>query len=118
LDKEIASLVKDMELSSVINQKCETLSKGYKRRVAIAGAMLSSPKLLLLDEPTEGLDPGQKNRLRKFLKKYAQNNIVLISTHIMEEVEAISDRILLFGLILPFDFNKLRCPRLRHLRRI
>ena len=95
--KEIVNLIEQMKLSSVINQKCETLSKGYKRRVAIAGAMLGNPKLLLLDEPTEGLDPVQKNNLRNFLKKYAQNNTVLISTHIMEEVEAVADRILIIN---------------------
>lgn len=88
-------LLKALELESVINQKCETLSKGYKRRVALAGALLSRPKVLILDEPTEGLDPQQKQHLRSFLKNYSRESIVLISTHIMEEVDALADRVLM-----------------------
>lgn len=87
-------LVKALELESVINQKCGTLSKGYKRRTSLAGAMLARPKVLILDEPTEGLDPQQKQHLREFLKHYSRDNIVLISTHIMEEVDALADRVL------------------------
>ena len=94
-DKNVKVVIKNLELESVINQKCETLSKGYKRRVAIAGGMLSCPKILILDEPTEGLDPQQKLRLRQVLKDYAKTNTILISTHIMEEVEALADRILI-----------------------
>ena len=93
--KSLKKIVEALELGGVINQKCDTLSKGYKRRVAIAGAMLSNPKMLILDEPTEGLDPQQKQHLRAFLQEYGKKNIVLISTHIMEEVEAMADRILM-----------------------
>ena len=88
-------VVKNLELESVINQKCETLSKGFKRRVAIAGAMLAKPKVLILDEPTEGLDPQQKLKLREVLQNYGKDNIILISTHIMEEVEALATRVLM-----------------------
>ena len=88
-------VIKNLELESVVNQKCETLSKGYKRRVAIAGAMLCEPKILILDEPTEGLDPQQKLKLREVLQDYGKKNTVLISTHIMEEVEAIATRVLM-----------------------
>lgn len=94
-DKNIKKVIKNLELESVINQKCETLSKGFKRRVAIAGAMLSEPKVLILDEPTEGLDPYQKLKLREVLQDYGKKNIVLISTHIMEEVEAMATRVLM-----------------------
>ena len=93
--KNIKYLTAALELESVINQKCETLSKGYKKRTALAGAMIARPKFLILDEPTEGLDPKQKQHLREFLKSYGKNNIVLISTHIMEEVEALADRVLM-----------------------
>lgn len=110
---EVKKVVKNLELESVINQKCETLSKGYKRRVAIAGAMLSEPKLLILDEPTEGLDPQQKLKLREVLQNYGKKNIILISTHIMEEVEALANRVLMIkkGKIVcdatPNDLKKL-----------
>lgn len=93
---QIKRLSAELELDSVLAQKCETLSKGYKRRVAVAGAMISDPKVLILDEPTEGLDPQQKKHFRKFLSAYAAaGNIVLISTHIMEEVEALAQRVLM-----------------------
>lgn len=91
----LVSLSKQLELDEVINRKCETLSKGYKRRVGIAGALLHRPKILILDEPTEGLDPNQKFSIRSFIKQYGERNIVIISTHIMEEVEAMANRVIL-----------------------
>ena len=90
-------IIKQFSLIEVINQKIETLSKGFRHRVAIAGALLSSPKILILDEPTEGLDPNQKYELREFIKSYGQNNLVIVSTHIMEEVEALSTRVILIN---------------------
>lgn len=93
----LASLSRDLGLEEVINQRCETLSKGFKRRVALAGALIHRPQTLLLDEPTEGLDPNQKFMIRNFLRSYGQRHTVLISTHIMEDVEAFADRILLLN---------------------
>ena len=95
--KRIAELTRQFELNNVLTQKCETLSKGFKRRVAVAGTLTSSPRILILDEPTEGLDPNQKFVLRQFLKNYARKNIVIISTHIMEEVTALASRVLLLN---------------------
>lgn len=95
--KRIAELTRQFELDNVLTQKCETLSKGFKRRVAVAGTLTSSPRILILDEPTEGLDPNQKFVLRQFLKDYARKNIVIISTHIMEEVTALASRVLLLN---------------------
>lgn len=95
--KRIAELTRQFELDNVLTQKCETLSKGFKRRVAVAGTLTSSPRILILDEPTEGLDPNQKFVLRQFLKDYACKNIVIISTHIMEEVTALASRVLLLN---------------------
>ena len=95
--KRCRSIIKDLELESVLDQRCETLSKGYKRRVALAGALLAKPELLILDEPTEGLDPRQKKQVRDILRRYTQKGMVLISTHIMEEVEVLADRVLLIN---------------------
>ena len=98
--------VEGLELASVIHQKTGTLSKGYKRRVGIASVLLHSPKYVILDEPTEGLDPNQKIVVRKYLKKYAENNLVLISTHLLEEAEALNSRILLLsGGKIKYDGN-------------
>ena len=88
-------LIKALDLDDVLSQRCETLSKGFSRRVAIAGGLISSPKFLILDEPCEGLDIKQKVNLRAFLKKCSRSCSILISTHIMEDVEALADRILL-----------------------
>ena len=93
----LASLVQELRLEKVINQRCDTLSKGFKRRVALAGALVHRPQVLLLDEPTEGLDPNQKFMIRDFLKSYGRQHTVLISTHIMEDVESFADRILLLN---------------------
>lgn len=93
----LVSLVQQLDITGVINQKCETLSKGFKRRVGIAGALIHRPQILILDEPTEGLDPNQKFFIRRFIKDYGKNSIILISTHIMEEVEAMADRVILIN---------------------
>lgn len=93
----LLSLAKELDIESVINQRCETLSKGFKRRVAIAGALIHRPKTVILDEPTEGLDPNQKQSVRAFVKNYGQKNTVIVSTHIMEEVEAMADRVILIN---------------------
>ena len=95
INRKITETSEELELTKVLTQKCDTLSKGYKKRVAIASALLTNPPVLLFDEPTEGLDPLQKQALYRILKKLAKNHIVLISTHLMEDVEAIADRILL-----------------------
>ncbi len=91
------TIITHFSLAEVINQKIDTLSKGFRHRVAISGALLSEPKILILDEPTEGLDPNQKHELREFLKHYGKTNLVIVSTHIMEEVEALSTRIILIN---------------------
>lgn len=93
----IKRVINDLQLQTVLNQKIETLSKGFKHRVAIAGALLPRPKILILDEPTEGLDPNQKFEMHKFIRQYGKNSIIIISTHILEEVESISNRVLLLN---------------------
>jgi len=79
-------------LESVYHQTIETLSKGYRRRVGLAQALIHDPPVLILDEPTDGLDPNQKHEVRQLIKKMAKDKCIVISTHILEEVEAVCNR--------------------------
>ena len=84
--------VEQVELEKVLEQSIETLSKGFKRRVGLAQAILHDPRVLILDEPTDGLDPNQKHQVRKLIQSLAKDKIVIISTHILEEVSAVCTR--------------------------
>ncbi|HEY4302292.1 MAG TPA: ATP-binding cassette domain-containing protein [Candidatus Didemnitutus sp.] len=84
-------------LESVRKQTIETLSKGYKQRVGFAQALLHDPPTLVLDEPTDGLDPNQKNEVRALIKRMAAEKAVILSTHILEEVEAICNRVIIIS---------------------
>lgn len=91
----IKDVVEKLQLDAVINQKTSTLSKGYKKRVEVAAALIHKPNILILDEPTEGLDPAQKEIVRSFLREYSRENAVIISTHILEEVRAVASRVVM-----------------------
>jgi ABC-2 type transport system ATP-binding protein len=80
------------DLFAVWDQPIETLSKGYRQRVGFAQALIHDPPVLILDEPTDGLDPNQKHEVRKLIKSMAQNKTIILSTHILEEVDAICER--------------------------
>jgi ABC-2 type transport system ATP-binding protein len=84
-------------LAGVRKQSIETLSKGYKQRVGFAQALLHDPPVLVLDEPTDGLDPNQKNEVRALIKSMAAEKAVILSTHILEEVEAICNRVIIIA---------------------
>jgi ABC-2 type transport system ATP-binding protein len=92
-------------LQGVLQQVIETLSKGYKRRVGLAQALLHDPPVLILDEPTDGLDPNQKYEVRTLINDMAKNKIIVISTHILEEVDAVCNRAIIIanGRILADD---------------
>ena len=85
------------QLESVIDQPIETLSKGFKRRVGLAQALIHDPDVLVLDEPTDGLDPNQKHEVRKIITDMAPEKAIIISTHILEEVDALCSRALIIA---------------------
>lgn len=84
-------------IASVYHQTIETLSKGYKRRVGLAQAMIHDPQVLILDEPTDGLDPNQKHEVRQLIGKMAKDKCIIVSTHILEEVEAVCSRTIIIA---------------------
>jgi ABC-2 type transport system ATP-binding protein len=90
--KRVASAMEKVHLGSYAGQRIETLSKGYRRRTGIAQALLHDPPVLILDEPTDGLDPNQKFEVRQLVRSLGQDRAVLLSTHILEEVEAVCTR--------------------------
>jgi ABC-2 type transport system ATP-binding protein len=87
-----ARAVAGAELRGVMDQPIETLSKGFRRRVGLAQAILHDPDVLVLDEPTDGLDPNQKHAVRRLIQGMAKNKTIIISTHLLEEVDAICTR--------------------------
>jgi ABC-2 type transport system ATP-binding protein len=90
--RRIAIAVERTQLASVLHQPIETLSKGFKRRVGLAQALLHEPDVLILDEPTDGLDPNQKHEVRRLIAALAAEKAIVISTHLLEEVDAICTR--------------------------
>jgi len=84
-------------LQSVLHQPIETLSKGFRQRVGLAQAILHDPPCLILDEPTDGLDPNQKREVRRLIASMAQEKAVILSTHILEEVEAMCTRVIIIA---------------------
>ena len=97
LHRSVDDVIRTCALTEVELQKIETLSKGYKRRVSLAQALIHDPEVLILDEPTDGLDPNQKHDVRVLIKKLSKKKCILISTHILEEVEEICDRCVIIG---------------------
>jgi ABC-2 type transport system ATP-binding protein len=95
--KCIDRVVQICELEKVLYKKIETLSKGFKQRTSFAQALLHDPKVLVLDEPTDGLDPNQKYIVRKLIRELGKNKTIILSTHILEEVDAVCDRAIIIA---------------------
>jgi ABC-2 type transport system ATP-binding protein len=90
-------VVARLHLGRVLDQRIETLSKGFRRRVGLAQAILHDPPVLILDEPTDGLDPNQKHEVRELINAMAKDKIIVISTHILEEVAAVCNRAIIIS---------------------
>ena len=93
----IKKVINDLQLEEVKDVPIETLSKGFKRRVGIAQALIHNPKLLILDEPTDGLDPLQKFEVRKLIKNLSKTKAIIISTHILDEVPEVCNKCLIIN---------------------
>lgn len=93
----IARVADRVQLGGVLHQPIETLSKGFKRRVGLAQALLHEPQVLILDEPTDGLDPNQKHEVRALIREIAPRTAIVLSTHILEEVDAVCSRAIIIA---------------------
>jgi len=103
--QRLDAVFQQLHLEHVLEQTIDTLSKGYRRRVGLAQAILHDPEVLILDEPTDGLDPNQKHEVRELIGRMAKSKIIVISTHLLEEVEAVCNRAIIIarGKILADD---------------
>ena len=95
--ERVTEVIDRLNLDKVLEQRIETLSKGFKRRVGLAQAILHDPPVLILDEPTDGLDPNQKHEVRELIAEMSANKIIVISTHILEEVDAVCNRAIIIA---------------------
>src|SRR6185295_15949518 len=96
-DARLKEVIRAVHLEGVLHQRIETLSKGFKRRVGFAQAILHDPEVLVLDEPTDGLDPNQKHEVRTLIRQMSPNKAIVLSTHILEEVEAVCTRAIIIA---------------------
>ncbi len=96
-ERRIDDSVGRLHLEAVLEQPIDTLSKGFKRRVGLAGAILHDPQVLILDEPTDGLDPNQKQEVRSLINSMARDKTIVISTHLLEEVHAVCTRAIIIA---------------------
>ena len=96
-EKQIEEIIKLSHIGDVLEQTFDTLSRGYKRRVALAVALLPDPPVLILDEPTEGLDPNQKHEMQNLIKNISSKKAIIISTHILEEVDKLCTKTIIIS---------------------
>lgn len=96
-DENLESIVKECGLKDVLTKEIDTLSKGYKQRVGLAKSLIGNPKYLVLDEPTEGLDPNQKTEILKLIKNFAKDKTIIFSSHVLSEVTQIADKVIIIN---------------------
>lgn len=97
MEERVARVQQSLHLEKVLHQPIDTLSKGFKRRVGLAQAIIHDPQVLILDEPTDGLDPNQKQEVRNLIANLSKDKILIISTHILEEVSAVCTRAIIIA---------------------
>tara|TARA_B100001996_G_scaffold251493_1_gene195110 strand:- start:89 stop:1060 length:972 start_codon:yes stop_codon:yes gene_type:complete len=90
--RRVDTVINNVNIENIINQPIDTLSKGFKRRVGLAQSLIHDPEILIMDEPTDGLDPNQKYQVRTLIREMSKEKAIIISTHILEEVEAVCSR--------------------------
>ncbi|NOZ54982.1 MAG: ATP-binding cassette domain-containing protein [Gammaproteobacteria bacterium] len=95
--RRVDEVIQKVNLESVVYKPIETLSKGFKRRVGLAQAIIHDPVILILDEPTDGLDPNQKHEVRSLIQSMASEKVIILSTHILEEVDAVCTRAMIIA---------------------
>jgi gliding motility-associated transport system ATP-binding protein len=95
--QQLDEVIERLHLGPVLGQSIDTLSKGFKRRVGLAQAILHDPEVLILDEPTDGLDPNQKHEVRELIRSMSAEKLIVISTHILEEVDAVCTRAIIIA---------------------
>lgn len=96
-EARLSEVIERLHLGPVLDQSIDTLSKGFNRRVGLAQAILHDPDVLILDEPTDGLDPNQKHEVRELIRSMSAEKLIIISTHILEEVEAVCSRAIIIA---------------------
>lgn len=102
--ERLQKVIEQVGLHEVLDKPIDTLSKGFKRRVGLAQAIIHDPQILILDEPTDGLDPNQKHQVRALIQNLSRDKIVIVSTHILEEVTAVCNRVIIISNgLLKFD---------------
>jgi len=95
--RRLATVIEQASLEEVLDRRIERLSKGFKRRVGLAQAILHDPEVLILDEPTDGLDPNQKHEVRELIRTMSADKVIVLSTHILEEVEGVCSRAIIIA---------------------
>ena len=111
--ESLSKIIEQTGLKNVLNKKIKILSKGFKQRVGIASSIIHNPKLLLMDEPLSGLDPVQLNEVRNLIKELSKNKIILFSSHILQEIDLLCDKIIIINkgeIILNKYKSKLKKP--------
>lgn len=97
LNEKLQIVIVNCGINEVLTQKIETLSRGYKQRVGLAATLIHDPKLIVMDEPTTGLDPNQQVEIRKLIKEIAKDKAIIFSTHILSEAQAICQRVIIIN---------------------
>lgn len=96
-ENELSSIIDSVGLNDVLQKKIEELSRGYKQRVGLAASLMGNPEILILDEPTSGLDPLEQEKIRQLIKKFGKRKTIIFSTHILSEIEAIADKVIIIN---------------------